>query len=59
MTSQKKTTLERAFELADKGMMAKDIREMLSHEGYDQTQINGPLLTRQLNERARLARSKD
>lgn len=58
MTSQKKTTLERAFELADKGMMAKDIRDMLGYEGYDRSQISGPVLTRQLNERAKLARSK-
>jgi hypothetical protein len=46
------SAVERAFELALSGKF-KDIdhlRKQLSREGYDQEQIFGPQLSRQLNE---------
>jgi hypothetical protein len=54
-----KTALERAFEIARAGYChsIEDIRRQLQHEGYNQYQIQGPVLGRQLSELARRARA--
>jgi uncharacterized protein (DUF2461 family) len=52
------SALERAFELAGSGTCTcvEDIRRQLAREGFDQNQIAGPRLTRQLLDIARRAR---
>jgi hypothetical protein len=54
-----KTALERAFEIARAGQChsIEDIRRQLQQEGYNQYQIQGPVLGRQLSELARRARA--
>lgn len=54
------TALERAFEIARTGVPTsiEDIRRQLAREGYDQRQIEGLSLTRQLMEVTRNAREK-
>jgi hypothetical protein len=54
-----KTALERAFEIARAGRCRspEDIRRQLRDEGYNQYQIAGPLLGRQLIELSRMARA--
>ena len=44
------TPLERAFELAKSGRLSSvsEIRRALSKEGYETTQMDGPLLRRQI-----------
>ena len=56
----RKTTLERAFELARTGRFRslEDLRGALRREEYSPHQINGPTLTRQLREIIQLARLK-
>jgi hypothetical protein len=56
--SGNRSSLERAFQLADTGMSAATIRKTLTHEGLKEAQLNGPTLMRQLGERARAARAK-
>lgn len=51
------TTLERAFALADAGKSLSIIRDMLSHEGYDQSHLNSPTIRKQLAARAAAART--
>lgn len=52
-----KTSLERAFELAKTGKYANtaEIKRRLSSEGYDQNQITGSTLQKQLRELIRNA----
>jgi len=54
-----RTALERAFEIARAGHChsIEDIRRQLQSEGYNQYQIQGPVLGRQLSELARRARA--
>ena len=54
----RKTALERAFELAAEGYTTPDIRTILHREGYDVRQIYGPAITEQLNERSHAARGE-
>lgn len=46
------TTLERAFELARSGLYAgvPELRKQLKDEGYAMSQVEGPLLTKQLRD---------
>lgn len=57
MTDHRRTALERAFALADSGMPMTEVRKQLKQEGYDQSQLNGRSLVRQLNLRSRKARA--
>jgi hypothetical protein len=52
------SAVERAFELARSGECKNidQIRSKLSREGYDQDQILGPQLSRQLNDARRQAK---
>jgi hypothetical protein len=52
------STVERAFEIARSGKSKNvdQIRSMLSREGYDQEQIFGQQLSRQLNKLIRQAK---
>ncbi len=52
------TTLERAFELARTGEYegVKELRVRLKSEGFTLSQVEGPLLTRQLRDLCRAAR---
>jgi hypothetical protein len=47
-----KTSLERAFELAASGTVSQvhQIRTLLKREGYDQRQLKGPAINKQLRE---------
>ena len=56
----RKSTVERAFELAATGRFrtVEEVRAALHNEGYNQHQIVGPALTRQLREIIRLATLK-
>ena len=56
MPDHRHTALERAFALADSGMLMTEVRKQLKQEGYDQSQLNGPTLVRQLNQRSRKSR---
>jgi hypothetical protein len=51
------TTLERAFDLARSGQFAsvQEIKKKLGTEGFYIDQINGPLLSKQLNALIRTA----
>jgi hypothetical protein len=55
-----KTTLERAFELAETGEVnsTEDIRKQLRREGFDTRQIEGQSLCRQLMDASRKARAQ-
>ena len=55
-----KTTLERAFELAETGKFksTEDIRRRLRSEGFDPRQIEGLHLSKQLMDASRKARAK-
>jgi hypothetical protein len=55
---QKITALERAFQLARSGTVAglSDIVASLNREGYYASQIEGPLLKRQLTDLIKAAR---
>jgi hypothetical protein len=55
---QKMTALERAFQLAKSGEVAglTDIVTSLNREGYSGSQIEGPLLKRQLSDLIKAAR---
>lgn len=48
----RKTAIERAFELADEGRNIREIRRILSREGYDIGQVYGRVIVRQLQVRA-------
>jgi hypothetical protein len=52
MSDQRPTCLERAFELAKSGACAgiQDIRIQLRAEGYQEAQLYGPSLGRQLRD---------
>jgi len=54
-----RTTLERAFQLAESGWFANvpDIRDRLKSEGYDRKQLDGPALRKQLIQIIRKART--
>lgn len=54
-----KTTLERAFELADQGFSLKEIREGIKKEGYDHQQLHGTAITIQLGKRILAAKGKE
>lgn len=54
-----KSSLQRAFELADRGFSLNQIREALSSEGYDKYQIVGPTVIRQLAARIRAAKGNE
>ena len=58
LTMNGKTTLERAFELADQGFSLKDIREGIKKEGYDHHQLHGTAITIQLGKRILAARER-
>lgn len=49
------TTLERAFALARSGECTciSEVKERLKLEGFDESQIEGPVLIRQLNDLCR------
>ena len=53
-----KTVLERAFELARTGGFQKirELRRRLQEEGYNSSQIEGPVLMQQLREMSKAAR---
>lgn len=55
----KQTALERAFEIARQGRLEsiEDIRRQLQREGFNQFQIAGPVLIRQLIDIVRKARA--
>jgi hypothetical protein len=53
-----KTSLERAFELADKGLTIREIREGLQREGYDWHQLYGTTIVSQLGKRITAARKR-
>jgi hypothetical protein len=55
---QRMTTMERAFHLARSGSVTglADIITSLNHDGYYASQIEGPLLKRQLADLIRTAR---
>jgi hypothetical protein len=55
------TTLERAFQLARSGRVAglPDIMASLGRDGYSSSQIEGPLLKRQLVDLIKAARERD
>jgi hypothetical protein len=52
----RKTALERAFELADQGMGIREIRLVFQKEGYDQGQLYGSAVVAQLTKRTLAAR---
>jgi hypothetical protein len=56
---QRMTALERAFQLARSGTVAglTEIIRSLEREGYSATQIEGPLLRRQLTDLIKAART--
>ena len=54
----RKTALERAFQLADEGYTTGDIRAIIHREGYDVRQLYGPAISEQLNERSHAARGE-
>ena len=58
-STMSKSTLERAFEIAREGKCgsAVEIRKQLRHERYDDRQLEGPMLLKQLAEVARKARA--
>jgi hypothetical protein len=58
---QRMTALERAFLLARSGHVAglKDIITSLKRDGYSSSQIEGPLLKRQLADLIQAARERD
>jgi hypothetical protein len=55
------TALERAFQLARSGSVAglTEIIRSLERDGYSATQIEGPLLRRQLTDLIKAARGRD
>jgi hypothetical protein len=55
---QKMSALERAFQLAKSGSVARltEIASSLNREGYSASQIEGPLLKRQLADLIKAAR---
>jgi hypothetical protein len=55
-----KTPMERAFEMARSGkyQSASEIKRAISAEGYAASQIEGPMLMRQLRELIQAARAK-
>jgi hypothetical protein len=55
----RKTTLERAFELAKSGIYANfaEVRTKIKSEGYDIHQMEGAALRRQINQIIQSARS--
>jgi hypothetical protein len=57
---QRMTALERAFQLARSGQVAtiEEIVASLKHDGYDQRQIEGPVLKRQIKALIEAARSE-
>jgi hypothetical protein len=58
---QKMSALERAFQLAKSGEVAglTEITTSLNREGYSASQIEGPLLKRQLANLIKAARKSD
>ena len=56
-----KTTLERAFELARSGTLDTPtaIAKAVGREGYEQRQLDGPSLRRQLKSLIQVARATD
>lgn len=54
-----KTTIERAFELAESGFCAdfREVRAKLRGEGYDLDQLEGTSLRKQLNQICQKARA--
>jgi hypothetical protein len=57
---QHKTTVERAFEIANLGVCSvDDICAKLKSEGYTCEQLDGPSIRKQLREIARKARSEN
>jgi len=48
--------IERAYQLADEGILLRYIRFELTHEGYDIRQLFGTALLLDLNRRIRAAR---
>lgn len=52
----RKTALERAFELADQGVGVAEIRQVISKEGYDQGQLYGSVIVAQLTKRTLAAK---
>jgi hypothetical protein len=58
---QRMTTMERAFHLARSGRFAclSEVVTTLNREGYSVSQIEGPLLKRQLTDLIKTARRAD
>jgi hypothetical protein len=51
-------TLNRAFELADRGCNLFQIRQALLREGFDQDQVSGAEIVAELSSRIRAARER-
>jgi hypothetical protein len=54
----RKTAIERAFELADQGFALKEIRSAIIREGYDRNQLFGSSIITQLGKRISAAKEK-
>lgn len=55
----RKTPIERAFELADEGKNVREIRTILSRESYEAGQVYGRVLVEQLKARALAAKGAE
>jgi hypothetical protein len=53
-----KSAAERAFELADEGLLVQEIRAKLMREGFSATQVYGWSMVNQLRARGKAAREK-
>lgn len=54
----RKTTLERAYELAEAGYSTAEIRTVILREGYDLQQVYGRTISVALNKRIRAAKEQ-
>ena len=63
MTQQQncKSTLERAFEIADTGRVSsiEELRHLLAKEGYSMSMLTGPQLLKQLRKRIAVQQHSD
>lgn len=55
----RKTAVERAFDLADEGLSLNDIKYRLKSEGYAAYYVSGRTIARQLRMRAEAAKEND
>jgi hypothetical protein len=55
----RKTVIERAFDLADEGLSLNDIKHKLRSEGYAAHYVSGRTIAKQLRMRAEAAKEND